>query len=58
MSYSALNFVSETMEEWDQEMLEKVVESKKNEYNNQNKATEIVCPFPFCILYMYVTQKW
>ncbi|XP_050385380.1 zinc finger CCCH domain-containing protein 11-like [Argentina anserina] len=35
----------ETMEEWDQEMLEKVVESKKNEYNNQNKATEIVCKF-------------
>ncbi|KAK9913329.1 hypothetical protein M0R45_037147 [Rubus argutus] len=34
----------ETMEEWDQEMLEKVVESKKNEYN-QNKPTEIVCKF-------------
>ncbi|XP_045831173.1 zinc finger CCCH domain-containing protein 11 [Trifolium pratense] len=32
----------ETMEEWDQETLEKVVESKKNEYN-QNKPTDIVC---------------
>ncbi|PQQ18035.1 zinc finger CCCH domain-containing protein 11 [Prunus yedoensis var. nudiflora] len=32
----------ETMEDWDQETLEKVVESKKNEYN-QNKPTEIVC---------------
>ncbi|THG05858.1 hypothetical protein TEA_015601 [Camellia sinensis var. sinensis] len=30
----------ETMEDWDQETLEKVVESKKNEYN-QNKPTEI-----------------
>ena len=29
------------MEEWDQETLEKVVESKKNEYN-QNKPTDIV----------------
>lgn len=32
----------ETMEDWDQETLEKVVESKKNEYN-PNKPTEIVC---------------
>lgn len=32
----------DTMEEWDQETLEKVVESKKNEYN-QNKPTDIVC---------------
>lgn len=32
----------DTMEEWDQETLEKVVESKKNEYN-PNKPTEIVC---------------
>lgn len=32
---------SETMEDWDQENLEKVVESKKKEYN-QNKPTEIV----------------
>ncbi|PPE01343.1 hypothetical protein GOBAR_DD01669 [Gossypium barbadense] len=32
----------ETMEDWDQETLEKVVESKKTEYN-QNKPTEIVC---------------
>ncbi|CAN8257555.1 unnamed protein product [Cochlearia groenlandica] len=30
------------MDEWDQETLEKVVESKKNEYN-QNKPTDIVC---------------
>lgn len=43
-------FVSETMEEWDQEMLEKVVESKKNEYNNQNKPTEIVCPISLSML--------
>jgi hypothetical protein len=32
------------MEDWDQETLEKVVESKKNEYN-QNKPTEIVGSF-------------
>lgn len=32
----------ETMEDWDQETLEKVVESKKTEYN-QNKPTDIVC---------------
>lgn len=32
----------ETMEDWDQETLEKVVESKKQEYN-PNKPTEIVC---------------
>ncbi|CAF2114533.1 unnamed protein product [Brassica oleracea] len=32
------------MEEWDQETLEKVVESKKNEYN-QNKPTDIVCKY-------------
>lgn len=34
--------LSETMEDWDQETLEKVVESKKSDYN-QNKATDIVC---------------
>ncbi|KAL7215107.1 hypothetical protein ACSBR1_027305 [Camellia fascicularis] len=34
----------ETMEDWDQETLEKIVESKKNEYN-QNKPTEIVCKY-------------
>jgi len=34
----------DTMEDWDQETLEKVVESKKNEYN-QNKPTDIVCWF-------------
>ena len=44
----------DTMEEWDQETLEKVVESKKAEYN-QNKPTEIVCLltnfYPFtCLL--------
>ncbi|ONI03172.1 hypothetical protein PRUPE_6G243000 [Prunus persica] len=33
-----------TMEEWDQETLEKVVESKKNEYQ-QNKPTDIVCKY-------------
>lgn len=33
---------NETMEDWDQETLEKVVESKKSEYN-QNKPTDIVC---------------
>ncbi|KAL7588126.1 zinc finger CCCH domain-containing protein 11 [Lactuca sativa] len=32
----------DTMEEWDQEMLEKVIESKGKEYN-QNKPTDIVC---------------
>ncbi|OAY84806.1 Zinc finger CCCH domain-containing protein 11 [Ananas comosus] len=34
----------QTMEDWDQETLEKVVESKKNEYN-QNKPTDIVCKY-------------
>ncbi|WOK95522.1 Zinc finger CCCH domain-containing protein [Canna indica] len=34
----------ETMEDWDQETLEKVVESKKKEYN-QNKPTDIVCKY-------------
>lgn len=33
-----------TMEDWDQETLEKVVESKKDEYN-RNKPTEIVCKY-------------
>lgn len=60
-AYSAWTFDSETMEEWDQEMLEKVVESKKNEYN-QNKPTEIVCPFSFyniyIFIYIYMIQKW
>ncbi|RXH80649.1 hypothetical protein DVH24_004563 [Malus domestica] len=36
--------VEETMEAWDQETLEKVVESKKNEYK-QNKPTDIVCKY-------------
>ena len=39
------------MEEWDQETLEKVVESKKNEYN-QNKPTDIVSAFFFLSLYL------
>uniref|UniRef100_A0A7N0TLN2 C3H1-type domain-containing protein n=1 Tax=Kalanchoe fedtschenkoi TaxID=63787 RepID=A0A7N0TLN2_KALFE len=34
----------ETMEDWDQETLEKVVASKGKEYN-QNKPTEIVCKY-------------
>ncbi|KAK4766217.1 hypothetical protein SAY87_007859 [Trapa incisa] len=34
----------ETMEDWDQETLEKVVETKNKEYN-QNKPTEIVCKY-------------
>ncbi|KAM7464129.1 hypothetical protein LguiA_032250 [Lonicera macranthoides] len=33
---------TQTMEDWDQETLEKIVESKRNEYN-QNKPTDIVC---------------
>ena len=36
------------MEDWDQETLEKVVESKKNEYNH-NKPTEIVSLLPSTI---------
>ncbi|KAF8716923.1 hypothetical protein HU200_004822 [Digitaria exilis] len=35
---------AETMEDWDQETLEKVVESKKTEYQ-QNKPTDIVCKY-------------
>ncbi|XP_051114265.1 zinc finger CCCH domain-containing protein 11 [Andrographis paniculata] len=34
----------ESMEDWDQETLEKVVESKSKEYN-KNKPTDIVCKF-------------
>ncbi|GMY14674.1 zinc finger CCCH domain-containing protein 11-like isoform X2 [Fagus crenata] len=34
----------ETMEDWDQETLEKVVESKTTEYK-QNKPTDIVCKY-------------
>ncbi|KAG6427400.1 hypothetical protein SASPL_111644 [Salvia splendens] len=33
-----------TMEDWDQETLEKVVASKSNEYN-KNKPTDIVCKY-------------
>lgn len=36
------------MDEWDQETLEKVVESKKNEYN-QNKPTDIVSCFSYFV---------
>lgn len=42
--YSDKRDKDETMEDWDQETLEKVVESKKNEYN-QNKPTDIVCKY-------------
>lgn len=35
---------NETMEDWDQEMLEKVVQSKSKEYN-KNKPTDIVCKY-------------
>ncbi|KAL3581465.1 hypothetical protein D5086_015797 [Populus alba] len=34
----------DTMEDWDQETLEKVVQSKQTEYN-QNKPTDIVCKY-------------
>ncbi|XVE61767.1 hypothetical protein DITRI_Ditri06bG0066300 [Diplodiscus trichospermus] len=34
----------DTMEDWDQETLEKVVESKRKEYQ-QNKPTDIVCKY-------------
>ncbi|KAH7537346.1 hypothetical protein FEM48_Zijuj03G0082800 [Ziziphus jujuba var. spinosa] len=42
--YSDKRDGEDTMEDWDQEKLEKVVESKTKEYN-QNKPTEIVCSF-------------
>ncbi|XP_048423464.1 zinc finger CCCH domain-containing protein 21-like [Pyrus x bretschneideri] len=42
--YSDKRDNEETMEGWDQETLEKVVESKKNEYK-QNKPTDIVCKY-------------
>ncbi len=42
--------LAETMDDWDQEKLEKVVESKGMEYSN-NKPTEIVrFFFQFCFL--------
>jgi hypothetical protein len=42
--------LAETMDDWDQEKLEKVVESKGMEYSN-NKPTEIVrLFFQFCFL--------
>lgn len=42
--YSDKRDKDETMEEWDQETLEKVVASKGKEYN-QNKPTDIVCKY-------------
>lgn len=36
-----------TMEDWDQETLEKVVASRSNEYN-KNKPTDIVSPLSLC----------
>ncbi|KAG0587314.1 hypothetical protein KC19_2G155200 [Ceratodon purpureus] len=43
--YSDQRDDDETMDEWDQETLEKAVAAKANEYNNNNnkKPTEIVC---------------
>ena len=41
----------ETMEDWDQETLEKVVESKTTEYK-QNKPTDIVSFSLWCYLYI------
>jgi hypothetical protein len=38
------------MEDWDQETLEKVVESKRTEYQ-QNKPTDIVWPTTPSLLY-------
>ncbi|KAG8374269.1 hypothetical protein BUALT_Bualt11G0114000 [Buddleja alternifolia] len=40
--YSDKRDDEEPMEDWDQEMLEKVIASKSNEYN-KNKPTDIVC---------------
>lgn len=44
------------MENWDQETLEKVVESKNKEYN-QNKPTDIVC-FPSHTIYFFNHYYW
>ncbi|CAL9155612.1 unnamed protein product [Musa hybrid cultivar] len=49
-----------TMEDWDQEMLEKVVETKNKEYN-QNKPTDIVCVINYfhpwtCIIHFMLGQ--
>lgn len=44
VAFFLILFEDGNMEEWDQETLEKVVESKKNEYN-QNKPTDIVSAF-------------
>ncbi|XP_052176041.1 zinc finger CCCH domain-containing protein 11 isoform X2 [Diospyros lotus] len=42
--YSDKRDQEDTMEDWDQETLEKVIASKNEEYN-QNKPTEIVCKY-------------
>ncbi|KAK8921645.1 Zinc finger CCCH domain-containing protein 21 [Platanthera zijinensis] len=42
--YSDKRDDEDTMEDWDQETLEKVIQSKNAEYN-QNKPTEIVCKY-------------
>lgn len=51
----------ETMEDWDQETLEKVVESKKSEYK-QNKPTDIVSflydLFVWCVTNLFVESEW
>lgn len=52
-----LIFYLETMEDWDQATLEKVVESKKGEYN-QNKPTEIVCLFFSLSLILLLLFRW
>lgn len=42
LNYHVVSIWLDNMDEWDQETLEKVVESKGKEYN-QNKPTDIVC---------------
>jgi hypothetical protein len=48
------------MEDWDQETLEKVVESKKSEYK-QNKPTDIVSflydLFVWCVTNLFVESE-
>lgn len=49
LNYPVVLIALDNMDEWDQETLEKVVESKGKEYN-QNKPTDIVCfHVPFSI---------
>lgn len=53
-----LSIPIDTMEDWDQETLEKVVESKGKEYNG-NKPTEIVCiPIFFSLFYPYKVKLY